>query len=161
MKNKIRLANKNDAENIALIKINWWKNAYKNIIPNSFLESQNLEKLTKNFENWIIEWKLKIYLIEENNEILWFIWIKIENNICDLRLLYLKPDIIWKWYWSMLLKHLEENEKFEKIKLFVLEWNNLWINFYKKKWFLFNWNKELFEIDWKNFTELEMEKNYN
>jgi GNAT superfamily N-acetyltransferase len=161
MKNNIRLAEKNDAKNIALVKINWWKNAYKNIIPNSFLESQNLEKLTKNFENWIIEWKLKIYLIEENDEILWFIWIKIENNICDLRLLYLNPGEIWKWYWSKLLNFLEENEKFEKIKLFVLEWNKLWINFYKKKWFVFTWNKEIFEIDWKDFTEFEMEKTYN
>lgn len=161
MRNNIRLATIKDAEKISLIKINWWKNAYKNIIPDNFLESQNLEKLTKDFEKWIIELKLKIYLIEENNEILWFIWIKIEDNICDLRLLYLKPEEIWKWYWSLLLKYLEENEKFEKIKLFVLEWNDLWINFYKKKWFSFNWNKEFFEIDWVKYTEFEMEKFYN
>lgn len=161
MKNNLRLATIKDAEKIAIIKINWWKNAYKSIIIGNFLENQNLEKLTKNFEEWINLWKLKIYLIENEQDILWFIWIKIENNICDLRLLYLKPEEIWKWYWSLLLKYLEENEKFEKIKLFVLEWNQLWINFYLKKWFNFNWNKEIFEINWEKYTEIEMEKFYN
>lgn len=157
---EIRETLEKDSWAIALINVDWWKHAYKEILPMKFLDWLSYEKKETNWKKRILEKRLLSFVLEEDSKIFWYISFSISWDICKLLWLYLRPDKIWYWYWSKLLSFVESNFKFKKMILFVLEWNNLWIGFYLNKWFSFTWNTELLEVEWKTFNELEMEKIY-
>ena len=64
----IREALEKDAESIVYINVNSWKNTYKNIFPQNFLD--NLDPINiNNIENYILIFDLCIYnFIHTNND---------------------------------------------------------------------------------------------
>ncbi len=99
MEIKIRRATKNDIEAIADIKIEGWRNAYKGIIDDKFLESMNkteeIEKQRKNIS------KECLIVAECNNKITGFCLYRDYNkNIelypnadCEISSIYIKPSL--------------------------------------------------------------------
>ena len=59
---------KSDAYDVAVVHVRSWQSAYRNIIPDSFLDNMSVEKQAKRFINDIDEYKGKtFYYVAEND----------------------------------------------------------------------------------------------
>lgn len=85
---KIRQAETYDIESIAGIKISGWKNAYRGIIDDGFLDSMSVSEQIVNLRKYPLE---TVFVAEEDNEILGFC--RIDKNDSEIREIYVKPSI--------------------------------------------------------------------
>jgi ribosomal protein S18 acetylase RimI-like enzyme len=163
---EIRKAAVKDSSVLGEIHAKSWKAAYKNIVPDSFLDRFTLEKRQKYFEKALTEEREEDFLVFYDNNPVGLICIgKCRDEDQDARTgevrgLYILPE-----YWGKgigayaLLWGLEElsNRGFEKATLWVLEENIRARNFYEKIGFRYKGYKKDIQIG-KNLTELRYEK---
>ncbi len=64
---KIRMAKKEDAEGIAHVKVTTWRQTYKNIIKDDYLEELDEASIQKSYAKWI-EWHQSTIMVLEDKE---------------------------------------------------------------------------------------------
>lgn len=137
---KVRFARIEDCAEIANISIHAWKNAYKGIISDHYLDSLNTNDKKNKFEERIKN-NEKLIVLEDDNIIKGFcLYGKTSdpNNLeCgEIYALYLKPNCINKGYGSVLFNkaiELLKDDIKNKVIIWCLEKNELGKNFYLKK----------------------------
>ena len=139
---KIRQATENDIEQIAIIKVEGWKNAYRGIIDSDYLNSMLVS-------NEIEKYKSKhyslntVFVAELDNEILGFCRVydfdkspyRDSSIDCEIREIYVRPDIkrmgIGSKLFHYVLNYFKEKGK-NKLYLGVFEANYNSRKFYEK-----------------------------
>ncbi len=140
----IRPANNSDIKPIAQIHLESWQQAYKNLMPQGYIDSYTIEKLIQLWTN-IIERNLADVLVaQQQTELIGFICFGQTKKLkttqtYEISSIYLKPE-----YWGMgigkALYH--ECEKIvneynaEQISLWALHSNENALAFYKKLGFI-------------------------
>lgn len=94
----IRQAQSRDIKQIAQIKVDGWKSAYKGIIDDEFLNSMSTSKQTDIINNYSLD---TIFVAENDNEVVGFCRIYDYNAPvyddkeidCEIREIYVKPNL--------------------------------------------------------------------
>ncbi|MGN0973794.1 MAG: aminotransferase class I/II-fold pyridoxal phosphate-dependent enzyme [Bacilli bacterium] len=137
----VRFNQLKDQEQMAHIKVDGWKDAYKEIISLDYLESLNYEEQTKKYIDSFEQYKNSVLVAVDNKteEVVGYSTFNdnINNNEydCELVSLYIKPEYKGKNIGTFLLKHTinylkSQNKK--KMILWCLKDNIRALNFYKK-----------------------------
>lgn len=137
----IRNAKKNDIEQIAIIKVNGWKNAYTDIVDNEYLNNMSVDKEVNSYSN---KYSLNdIYVAVLNDEVVGFCRVydydksEFEDSEidCEIREIYVRPDIkgmgIGSKLFNYVLNHFKNINK-RKLYLGVFENNYKSRRFYEK-----------------------------
>lgn len=136
----IRKIEKQDLKQVAEIHVNGWKNAYKNLIDDDYLNSLSIEnRLNKLKKNYNTNGFLVATL---NDEIVGFIRYIFSNEFssdydvdCEVSALYVKTSLKGNGIGTKLLNHvMDEFRKEDKKKmiLWCLSTNESSIHFYEK-----------------------------
>ncbi len=159
----IRRLNEKDISRQAIIHSVSFREAYFDIIPESFLENFTPEKREVFFKNEFEKYK-DTFIIENEYEIIGFSTIgknrdNLDENVGEIWGIYLHPDYWNGGFGTELLKYVIatlKNRKYKEITLWVLEDNLPARNFYEKNGFEFdgtrktlNIGKELIEIRYR------------
>jgi len=152
----IREAKITDAYNISTVHVLSWQSAYRDIIPDDYLNNLNIDKRTEIFKKNFVEYKDKVwYLVAENDG-------KIIGNLClcesrdddkpqagEVMAIYLLEEFWDKGYGRKMMSHavdMLKNKGYNEIIIWVLEENNRARRFYEKCGFLFDGTKKEIEI---------------
>ena len=140
---EIRKARLEDAEGIAKVHIESWRFTYKGIMEETLLASLELESRTKEWESVLSgdDWPAYV-AINATGSIRGFVHLSnyrdndLKNqNVGEITAIYIDPNIIGTGIGALLfeegLQHLA-NLGYSKVALWVLEKNQLGIDFYKK-----------------------------
>ena len=132
---------KNDIEQIAIIKVNGWKNAYTDIVDNEYLNNMSVDKEVNSYSN---KYSLNdIYVAVLNDEVVGFCRVydydksEFEDSEidCEIREIYVRPDIkgmgIGSKLFNYVLNHFKTINK-RKLYLGVFENNYKSRRFYEK-----------------------------
>lgn len=136
----IRKAKIEDIKDIVNIKINGWKEAYKDILKDSYLESmkynENFEKFKREIENNSLK---ENYVIEDDNVIVGYAKISIlkdEEHDSQIYAIYIRPDVKNKGYGTLLMNYIKKyfkNNGCKNMILWCIDKNEQAKIFYKKK----------------------------
>ncbi|KMT22462.1 GNAT family N-acetyltransferase [Clostridium cylindrosporum] len=159
---KIRQAVVEDAKVISNIHALSWKSAYKELVPQRYLDDLKNDFWVEAFENWIRSDDLKAKIIYENEKP---IGCAIYGKSRDEKLLnwgeivsiYLLPDYFHKGYGQKLLDNVLIDMKelgYKNIYLWVLEENDKARLFYEKNGFKCNDDKYYFEVMQKQLVNV-------
>lgn len=163
----IREGKLSDADQISKIKVESWKETYKNLMPDNVLEDITFEKEKEKFINKFGKRRIVVY--EENDEILGYSFFGkrqnlIQENMADytseIYALYIKNDYRRKGVGTKIIQHIcntlkEENN--DKVLLWCLKGNQGAIDFYKKNGFEYLKDKAQ-ELNGINVEELSFGK---
>lgn len=118
---KIRQARESDIESIAHIKVSAWRDTYKNIIDNAYLDSMNVSQQIDTIKkSYFLN---NIFVAEINNDILAFCRIDNCSQIvcdnkkmdCEIREIYVRTDLkrngIGSELFSYVLNYFKQNGK--------------------------------------------------
>jgi len=138
----IRKANELDIEQIATIKVEGWKNTYRDIIDTEYLNNMNIKNEMDKYKNK--KYSLDtVFVAEKNNEILGFSRVyDFENSPyddldidCEIREIYVRFNNkrmgIGSLMFNHILKYFKEKGK-KKLYLGVFEQNYNSRKFYEK-----------------------------
>jgi len=157
MEINIRKAIPEDAYIFADCHISCWQSAYKNIVPQEYLENMSIEK-EKRVENYksslANQGNCSYYCVMNSEKMIGFIIINIKHNddnsnTGEIWAIYLIEEFCGKNYGEKLLNFAinELNRKEQKnIFLWVFEENHRARHFYEKYNFSYNGIKR--EVDW-------------
>ena len=163
----IREGKLSDADQITAIKVDSWKETYKNLIPKEALNKITYEKEKEKYINKFNNRRIVVY--EENNEILGYSFFgkrqnvnkeKMEDYTSEIYALYIKNDFKRKGVGTKLINHICDTlkkENNEKVLLWCLKDNQNAIDFYKKNGFEYLNNKKE-ELNGVNIEELSFGK---
>ncbi len=137
----IRIATKDDIDQIVNIKINGWKTAYIDIVDATILNDMSVDKEVYSYNN---KYSLNdIFVSEINGEIVGFCRVYDYKNSpyddkeidCEIREIYVRPDIkrmgIGSIIFNYVLQYFKRKGK-NKLYLGVFEDNYKSRNFYEK-----------------------------
>lgn len=160
---QIRRTVHGDEEKIARVHIQAWQEAYKNILPQDYLDDlpSSMEDRVKMWKNSIAHQQRWSFVAETNKEIVGFILFgpprdKDKNSFIELGAIYLLASEKNKGIGFSLLSagfDLMKNLGYHRAYCWVLE-NNPTIQFYEKTGARFSGNKKVDEIGGKNHNEL-------
>lgn len=136
----IRQAQSRDIKQIAQIKVDGWKSAYKGIIDDEFLNSMSTSKQIDIINNYSLD---TMFVAENDNEILGFCRIYDYNEPvyddkeidCEIREIYVKPNLKRMGIGSELFNFTKEyfsQKGKRKLYLGCLKNNNSARKFYEK-----------------------------
>ena len=163
----IRAGKLSDADQITAIKVDSWKETYKDLIPKEALNKITYEKEKEKYINKFNNRRIVVY--EENNEILGYSFFgkrqnvnkeKMEDYTSEIYALYIKNDFKRKGVGTKLINHIWDTlkkENNEKVLLWCLKDNQNAIDFYKKNGFEYLNNKKE-ELNGVNIEELSFGK---
>lgn len=154
----IRNATKEDISKIVDIKVSGWKNAYTGIISEDILNNMSVEKETFSYTN---KYSLNdVFVAVLNNEIVGFCRVydydtpQYDSDIdCEVREIYIRPDIKGKGIGSKLFKYVLDYFKSKnkyKLYLGVFEDNYKSRKFYEKMGGTL-WKKDFLKIGETNY----------
>lgn len=155
----IRKCNKNDIKGRAFVHYTSWKETYHNLIPSSYLDKLNLEKLEEiareNIDNTLVA--------ISNNKIVGFLCYLNKardfsslNQAVEIVALYVLEAYQGKGIGKKLVDNFITKNYNKKVVLFVLKDNLKAIGFYKYLGFKFTGHKISQKIDSVVLEELEM-----
>ncbi len=128
-----------DQAQMAMIKVDGWKNAYDSIISSAYLKSLNYEEQTKRYQASYEEYKDLVFVAVREEEVLGYSCFNPIPNVdqfdSELVSLYIKPSEIGKGIGTALfLETCKELVSFDKKHMIVwcLSDNENAIKFYKK-----------------------------
>jgi ribosomal protein S18 acetylase RimI-like enzyme len=154
----IRKGNENDAKVISEIRINGWKNAYRGIVEDDFLDNMDYDKYEKkmydrllhNDENYYAN--IIVYEDDKTNEVLGFSTFGEVDSLedkskydCELYALYVKPENKGQGIGKQLLDYVRnyfKNNNKKNMILFCLK-----DNLPSRKFYVKNGGIETEEID--------------
>ncbi|AFS79306.1 acetyltransferase, GNAT family [Gottschalkia acidurici 9a] len=169
MKIEIRSATIQDVETISKIHASSWKVAYKNIVPQKYLDELQSDFWISIFKEWIKNNTLKVKLIYEENICVGSIAYgdsRDESLLkwAEIASLYIHPNYFGKRYGQRLLNVALcdiEKDEYENSYLWVLEENIGAQIFYEKNGFVSNRDKYSVEIMGKKLTNIRYIINLN
>ncbi|NLY46626.1 MAG: GNAT family N-acetyltransferase [Tissierella sp.] len=143
---RTRIANVEDATSISTIHAKSWKEAYKGLLPNKYLNEIKDTRWVDMITKGLIDNTMKAWIAIIEDEIIACTCIgdsryKGYENQLELISIYVLPE-----YWNVgagsllideVLKYAEDNDYVE-VGLWVLDGNNQAIRFYEKNGFLSN-----------------------
>jgi len=141
LKFKIKKATLKDVDYLGQIHAESWQQAYRNIIPDSVLDSITAEKRSSRFKKAMQESGEENYILLVDNQPVGFTSIgnsrddDLSDNIGEIWGIYLDPDRWRKGYGSKLLNWAEAELKsrgYKSISLWVLKDNHQARKFYEK-----------------------------
>ncbi len=150
----IRRALPDDANRIAEIHVNGWRYAYRGLISDEHLfKNMNIVKGAARFREAIEEHSEETYVYEENGILKAFMTIgnsrdKDKESAYELWGLYVDPLMCRKGIGNSLIHYFEDKAKelgYKNVVLWVLEENNIGINFYRKMGYLPEGTKKFLE----------------
>lgn len=135
-----------------------WKTAYRNIVPQAYLDDLSLERWTPFLENSPEDG----FAIKDHGELAAISYIGSAKDTAmqgwgEIRSIYVLPQHFYKGYGKKLLSFvLSElrNNGFEKVYLWVLEDNMQARNFYERNGFAANGDKENMTIGGKDLVKI-------
>ena len=145
----IRNAKKEDAYEIAKVHVEGWKAAYKNQIPDEYLEKLSVEKKLQNWQNTLLNPKPDVsnFVAEEDGHVVGFCSVgpsrdkNAPRDASELYAIYVEPSKVGTGVGSSLhdagLDFLRENGYKEAV-LWVLKTNKTTISFYERKGWKFD-----------------------
>ena len=152
----IRKAEMADAYNIATVHVLSWESAYRNIMPDDYLNNLSIDRRAENFKKNIVEHKEKAWFFVAENDG------KIIGNIClgnsrdddkpqagEIIAIYLLEEFWGKGYGRKMMKYAVDMLKsrgYGDIILWVLEENDRARRFYEKCGFALDGSKKEIEI---------------
>ena len=155
-------ANINDTRVLAAIHITAWKEAYKNIIPKSYLDTLSIDSREQNFRNdMLTKNNLEFYIVKDSLNDIGIVILTTDNDkhTGQITALYLLEHYHHKGIGSIVMNYIKTrfiNENYYEIRLWVLKDNTKAILFYKKNNFICTGNinsivcgKELKETEFK------------
>lgn len=159
---KIRRATVEDVREISDIHAQSWKVAYKDIIPQQYLEDLKNDFWVLYFKNMISDGILKVQIVFEDNVPVGCIsYGKARDKDFDksgeIISIYVISDYWRKGYGNKLLEAALEDMKkdgYKSVYLWVLEENNNATQFYEKNGFSFNGDKNVIQIMDKALVDL-------
>ncbi|HHY7015564.1 TPA: GNAT family N-acetyltransferase [Legionella pneumophila] len=141
----IRSAQEKDARAIAEIHVASWQKIYRSHIPDTVLDNLSISEREQQWRA-LINNKVKIWLIEENNEIVGFVSIcpsrdtDTNPNTCgEISAIYLNPNVWHQGLGKKLCRRALtelENMGFSEVILWVLQENELARKFYERMGFI-------------------------
>jgi RimJ/RimL family protein N-acetyltransferase len=138
----IRETTKSDAYDVATVHVRSWQSAYRNIIPDSFLDGMNIEKQAERFTNDINEYRGKtFYYVAENdgriigNLVLSGCRDDDKGDAGEVIAMYLHPEQWDKGFGRQMMEYAVaelESLGYKEIVIWVLEENHRARKFYEK-----------------------------
>ena len=137
---KIRNASLNDIESIAMIKVEGWQSAYKEIIDDEYLDSMSVDEQMEVIKNYSLD---TIFVAEKGDEILGFCRFydydkpvyEDEEIDCEIREIYVKPNMkrmgIGSNLFAYTMNHFRQKGK-KKLYLGCFKDNHSARSFYEK-----------------------------
>lgn len=94
---KIRIATKEDAKNLAILKHKVWDQTYRGIYSDDIIDKFDYKKAKENFINIINNNKISLYVVETSNELVGYMDVGIPIRTFsdyeqEIGLLYLRKD---------------------------------------------------------------------
>ena len=141
----IRWARVEDAEALGIIHVESWKTAYKNIMPDDFLNNISIEKRQKRFEQALANKTEEDAVIVNEDKVVGFICLgkardeDLTETYGEIWGIYLHPNQWRKGFGKELINWgIEEleNRGYKKIVLWVLEENYKARSFYENMGFI-------------------------
>lgn len=151
MKIEIRRAELNDINQIAIIHVETWQNAYSGILPNKLLDSQTIENRSNKWRLWLDD-NSKFYIVGlVDDVVMGFCSFYTDNNgVGEIEMLYVHPDAQGKKLGKNLMDYslsYFKKASCSKAVLWVLRDNHKAQDFYKH----YGWNKtDYFKTKEKN-----------
>lgn len=139
----VRYANINDIEEISKIKVDGWRNAYKEIISDEYLKSLDYETNQRKYNEHFYDEYFGVYE-DDKGMVLGFCRFGERQNLeleghleydCELSAIYVKPGHMGKGIGQEMFNFVKTELKKKgktKMILWVLEKNTASIEFYKK-----------------------------
>ena len=162
----IRKANVSDAKAIAHIRVDGWKTAYNNLIPNSFLSTLDYvaeeERISNKINGNDEEFTSDILVYEEHDEVLAYAYYgKALDNLYpqyegEVVALYVRPDMKGKGIGTKLMNEIKillKKQGYSNMIVWCLKENHPSIEFYKHMGGTVKEERE-FEIDGIKVYEL-------
>ncbi len=151
MKAKLITAKEKMAEKIAKVHIDTWKNAYKGIISDEYLQSLSVKQRVQKykFRKNLAEGQ-QFFALKLKREIIGLLFLIVNaggdgKNKGEISAIYLSPAHWDKGYGSQMMEYAVDyfaKQNCDEIFIWVLEQNMRAINFYKKFGFTFDGNQK-------------------
>ena len=149
----IRKATLKDAARIAHVHFHSWNDAYRDLLPRSYIYQEN--NLSKKISMWaqiLLQPNVDVWVAhDDRNKILGFIGHYGQNHCYEITTLYVLPDCHCQGVGSSLMKRsletISKSDVDANFYLWVLSTNMLAINFYRKNDFEYSGesNEEIYE----------------
>ncbi len=161
----VRKVNPTDASRMADIQIFGWRNAYRGIIDDKILFSKlDIEKKAKSFRASIEEGKELWYVYEEDDIIKGMMCFgnsrdEDRADSFELYCIYVDPLMLRQSIGKQMIEFFEAEAKakgFNKVILWVLEKNQIGVNFYEKNGYRFEGKRQ--NIEQLNAVEIRYYK---
>ena len=165
---KLRIANKNDAAGVAKVHIDTWKECYKGVVPDSYLDSFDYAERTKSWEKGLCDKSQLNFVAEEIQEIIGWVTYGLNRdkraaNILEIYGIYVLPKY-WGTDVGISLFNAAMNDLEAKtpkiVTLWVLEENIRARKFYQHNGFKLDGTTVEITIGGKKLTEVRYEKVY-
>ena len=147
----IREATRDDARGIATVFVRSWQSAYRDIVPDDFLASLDIDKreerVVSGFD--MLEGKPLAYVAEENSRIIGIIYLSASRDedkllAGEIQAIYLFEEYWGRGYGRKMMDHAINTLKdrgYPEIIIWTLEENHRARRFYEKNGFYFNGEK--------------------
>lgn len=166
---KLRIANKNDAAGVAKVHIDTWRACYKDIVPDSYLDSLDYAERTIGWEKGLCDESQLNFVAVKNQEIIGWVTFGVNRdkraeNILEIYGIYVLPK-----YWgndvgtclfNAAMNDLEKQSP-KIITLWVLEENMRARKFYQHNGFELDGTTEEIIIGGKSLTEIRYQNIYS
>jgi ribosomal protein S18 acetylase RimI-like enzyme len=166
MPHTLRSAKVEDAKGIAKVHIDTWRECYKGVVPDSYLDNLDLLQRRKGWEYILAHSDQSCFVLEQNQSV--FGWVTCGTNrddlgddICEIYGIYVLPE-----YWgtdaglqlfdAAMDKLAARSPK--RVTLWVLKENTRAQRFYEKQGFMNDGATKLVDIGGKNLEEIRYEK---
>ena len=166
MNYEIRWAQEQDARDLGAIHSSSWKIAYKNIVPDKFLDRITAEQRADYFRDAIKNGKEETAVIEVDEQIVGFTTLgrsrdeDLSTECGEIWGIYLSPSYWRKGIGSILLSWGQEelaSRGISKVTLWVLEDNKNARDFYERMGFTFDGTVKIIDLG-KTLREIRYEK---
>ncbi len=146
------------AEEVSKLYALTWKDAYKGIMTDEYLNSIPLDRWT----GFLTYGSATSFVIKDNGKIVATSSVSPARDVtmhgfAEIISLYVLPSFTKRGYGTALINNAVselKSEGYDKLYLWVLEENKLARNFYKKHKFIPNGDEFIINIDGKELTEL-------
>ena len=152
-----RLASKDDAERLAKIHVDSWKVAYRNIVPDSFIERLTYEKRTQSFSQALENQSEETYITESGDQAVGILTIGPNRDddldkslVGEIWGIYLDPAFWRKGIGTKLVREAEDKllaRGYNELVLWVFRDNRQARKFYKNLGYVPDGKEQIYELD--------------
>ena len=113
-----------------------WQQAYKDLFPTEYIDTDNLEKRKKEFVDALQDERYQYFLVYDEDICVGIVKIFLENRNCEIASIYILQKYCGKGLGQAVVSQLTEMYKGYGIFLWTLEENHLARRFYEKNGFV-------------------------